>query len=83
MLIFYSVILHTIPADDPLVSLEAAARRLDSAKHHPNCVGVQFVQIGDDQGAKEALELLTRGSVRVRDLSKLCAIKKHANKHIY
>jgi len=52
------------PTDDPLASLEAAARRLDSAKHHPNCVGVQFVQIGNDQGAKDALDILTKGNVR-------------------
>ena len=58
-------------ADKPLDALEAAARKLDSAKHHPNCVGVQFVQIGSDHGAKDALELLTRGNVRVSNLSNI------------
>lgn len=56
---------------DPLVVLEEAARKFDSAKHHPNCVRVQFVQIGDDHGAKEALERLTKGNVRASSFSTL------------
>jgi hypothetical protein len=35
--------------------LTAAVKRMKEAKHHPNTVGIQFVQIGDDQKAKEAL----------------------------
>ena len=50
---------------DPLDVLETAARELYSKKHHPNCVGVQFVQIGNDARAKAALHKLTKGNVRV------------------
>ena len=31
---------------------------MGEAKHHPNTVGVQFVQIGDDQDAKKALQMI-------------------------
>jgi hypothetical protein len=36
--------------------LAAAVKRMKEAKHHPNMVGLQFVQIGDDRKAKNALQ---------------------------
>jgi hypothetical protein len=36
--------------------LAAAVKRMKEAKHHPNTVSVQFVQIGEDRKAKEALQ---------------------------
>ncbi|KAF9559785.1 hypothetical protein CPC08DRAFT_637306 [Agrocybe pediades] len=53
------------PTDDPGAVIQAAARRLDQGKHHPNCVGIQFVQIGNDYGADRALQALCKGPVRV------------------
>lgn len=41
--------------------LEAAVKKTKGAKHHPNSVGVQFVQIGDDEQATEALQKLCYG----------------------
>ncbi|KAF8797701.1 FabD/lysophospholipase-like protein [Phlegmacium glaucopus] len=38
--------------------LAAAVKRMKENKHHPNSVGVQFVQIGDDKNAKKALQKL-------------------------
>ncbi|KAF4613110.1 hypothetical protein D9613_011187 [Agrocybe pediades] len=52
------------PTDDPGAVIQAAARRLDQGKHHPNCVGIQFVQIGNDYGADRALQALCKGPVR-------------------
>jgi uncharacterized protein YegL len=52
-------------ADDPLQVLEEAAARLKKKKHHQNAVGVQFLQIGNEDGATDALNKLVRGNVRV------------------
>ena len=41
-------------------------KRVKEAKHHPNTVGVQFVQIGDDQEAKKALQKIVYGENGVR-----------------
>lgn len=46
------------PTDDPAVVIADAIRRLDGAKHHLNAIGIQFVQIGDEDGAAAALQLL-------------------------
>lgn len=53
------------PTDDPGAVIQDAARRLDEGKHHLNCVGIQFVQIGNDNGADRALQALCKGPVRV------------------
>jgi hypothetical protein len=42
-------------ADDPKEVIIAAARRLDHQQARHGCFGVQFVQIGDDPDATEAL----------------------------
>ena len=46
--------------------LAAAVKRMKEAKHHPNTVGVQFVQIGDDQKAKKALQKIVYSENGVR-----------------
>lgn len=46
--------------------LTAAVKRMRASKHHPNSVGVQIVQIGDDPDAPEALKQLMYGDVGVR-----------------
>jgi len=53
----------TLLADAPLPVLEAAAAQMRAAKHHPNHIGIQFVQIGNDAGAGAALIALTKGNV--------------------
>ncbi|QRV78950.1 von willebrand factor type A domain protein [Ceratobasidium sp. AG-Ba] len=52
------------PTDDPKPVLEKWAGHLDAKKHHPNIVGIQFVQIGDVASATAALIELTKGKVR-------------------
>lgn len=52
------------PTDAPLPILEKWAAHLDAKKHHPNIVGVQFVQIGNAPGCDVALLALTKGNVR-------------------
>jgi len=37
-----------------------------AAKHHPNTIGVQIVQIGNDAGAVDVLKDLMYGDVGVR-----------------
>ncbi|KAG8917436.1 hypothetical protein FRC02_003121 [Tulasnella sp. 418] len=58
------VITDGVPTDQPKPVLEKWAAYLDSKKHHPNIVGIQFVQIGNDNGAGAALKDLTQGKVR-------------------
>jgi hypothetical protein len=53
------------PADKPAAVIADAIQRLDSKKHHLNAVGIQFLQIGDEEGAAEALQLLKECPLRV------------------
>lgn len=54
----FSVLNISITADDPESVIITAAKRLD-ARHFPlSQVGIQFVQIGDDAAAVEALKEL-------------------------
>ena len=48
--------------DDPLTqeTLIDIATKLQLKKHHPNIIGVQFVQIGTVPGAREHLRALAR-----------------------
>jgi hypothetical protein len=62
------VITDGIPTDDPASIIQAAARKLDEGLHHPNAIGIQFVQIGNEEGADEALKALCDGPVRVSSL---------------
>ncbi|KAI0939133.1 hypothetical protein AcW1_004251 [Taiwanofungus camphoratus] len=50
-------------SDDPEGDLVDIAASLKAKKHHPNIVGVQFVQIGDDPDATRELRDLTRANV--------------------
>lgn len=45
-------------ADDPKEVIIGAARRLDQHQARHGCFGIQFVQIGDDPDAIEALREL-------------------------
>ena len=52
---------HPIAGDDPESVILTVARRLD-AQHFPlSQVGIQFVQIGNERGAAEALQELDDG----------------------
>ena len=55
----------TLLADDPAAVIEEAIQHLDLRKHHLNAVGVQFVQIGDEDGAEAALKRLKECPSRV------------------
>lgn len=44
------------PTDDPESVIVDAARRLDALNAPLSQVGIQFFQIGDEEGAREALE---------------------------
>jgi hypothetical protein len=52
--------------DDPASVIEKAVARLRKSKYHPNTMGIQFVQIGDEPDAKEALKRLVHGDNGVR-----------------
>ena len=56
------------PDREPAIEdvLAAAVKKMRGARHHPNTVGVQFVQIGDDQDAKKALQMIAHSENRVR-----------------
>ncbi|KIM75813.1 hypothetical protein PILCRDRAFT_665625 [Piloderma croceum F 1598] len=57
------VITDGIPTDKPKDVLVEEALRIRSRKHHPNCVGIQFVQIGSDDNAEAALKDLMFGNI--------------------
>ena len=59
------VLTDGVPTDDPASVIQAAARRLDEGLHHPNAVGIQFLQIGNEEGADQELMALCQGPVRV------------------
>jgi hypothetical protein len=45
--------------------LVEAAARIKSNRHHPNSMGVQFVQIGSDPAAAQSLPLLLQANTGV------------------
>jgi hypothetical protein len=53
-------------ADGPKQVLTNAVARMKAANHHPNSVGVQIVQIGNDSHAIGPLKDLMQGVVGVR-----------------
>jgi len=57
------VLTDGVPTDDPKKVLVEAVGRMKRANHHPNSVGVQIIQIGNDDGAIEALKDLMHGDV--------------------
>jgi hypothetical protein len=56
------------PGDDPRTKdeLEKAAKHIIDNNYHPNHMGIQFVQIGNDAGADLALKALTQANANVR-----------------
>lgn len=77
---------HTYPlyvGDAPLPVLEKWAAHLDANKHHPNAVGVQFVQIGNAPGCTAALVALTKGKVRVSSSEAIASQSGHALSFIH
>lgn len=58
------VLTDGVPTDDPAAVIQTAAQKLDEGLHHMNAVGIQFVQIGNDEGADQALMALCNGPVR-------------------
>ncbi|KAF8326170.1 hypothetical protein F5887DRAFT_1145044 [Amanita rubescens] len=60
------VLTDGVPTDDPASVIEQAVARLKSSRYHPNTMGIQFVQIGDEEDAKEVLTALVKGDNGVR-----------------
>lgn len=56
---------HSSLADDPAIVIADAIQRLDNKRHHLNAVGIQFLQIGNEDGAEAALQLLKDCPLRV------------------
>jgi hypothetical protein len=67
------------PADDPVIVIADTIERLDGQKHHLNAVGIQFVQIGDEDGAEAALQLLKNCPLRVSDYCPLFSFLHQEN----
>jgi hypothetical protein len=66
-----------VPSDDVESVLIAAARKLDTLDAAPHQVGVQFFQVGNEEGAAEALRELDDGLVDlvqggIRDMVDTC-----------
>jgi hypothetical protein len=66
-----------VPSDDVESVLLVAAKKLDQLEAAPHQIGVQFFQVGNEEGAKEALSELDdgiQGLVRggVRDMVDTC-----------
>ncbi|KAM6503826.1 hypothetical protein JOM56_000769 [Amanita muscaria] len=55
------VLTDGMPTDKPAEVVSEAVKRLRSSHYHPNTMGVQFVQIGDEDLAKDALTELVMG----------------------
>ncbi|KAF9006967.1 acyl transferase/acyl hydrolase/lysophospholipase [Cyathus striatus] len=55
------VLTDGVPSDKPQNVLADAVKHMRTRKHHPNCIGIQFVQIGNERGAAKALEKLIYG----------------------
>ncbi|KAG8823431.1 hypothetical protein FRC17_009338 [Serendipita sp. 399] len=67
----YLVITDGAPSDDPETVIVTAARRLDAGKFPITQVGIQFIQIGSDPSAAEALRELDddlAGRYGIRDI---------------
>lgn len=66
------VITDGIPSDDPESVIIRAARKLDALDAPPWQVGIQFFQVGEEQGAADALRELDDGLVErgggIRDM---------------
>jgi len=54
------VLTNSSPSDDAAKVLRIAARKLKQGLHHPNAVGIQLVQIGNDSIVEKALQRLSQ-----------------------
>lgn len=68
------VLTNSPPSDDPAKILRFATKKLGQGLHHPNSIAIQFVQIGNDQGAEKALKKLTDDPSFVREPNALWTI---------
>ncbi|KAG6806938.1 hypothetical protein H0H92_009516 [Tricholoma furcatifolium] len=57
------VLTDGVPTDKPQDVLVEAIARMRAAKHDPNAVGVQIIQIGNDREATPALKQLMSGDI--------------------
>lgn len=67
----YIIITDGSPTDDPESVIVAIAQRLDAGKFPLSQIGIQFIQVGDDEEAKEALQDLDdalTGQYKIRDM---------------
>lgn len=67
----FLIITDGAPTDDPESVIVTAAQRLDAGRFPINQVGIQFIQIGNDPSATEALRELDddlAGKYRIRDI---------------
>ena len=55
-----------LTADEPADVIAEAVKRLKDSHYHPNTMGIQFVQIGNETLAKQALKELAKGDNGVR-----------------
>ncbi|KAF8898116.1 hypothetical protein CPB84DRAFT_1815723 [Gymnopilus junonius] len=54
------VVLTNSPSSDNVAKvIRFASRKLNDGLHHPNAVSIQFVQVGNDDGAEKALKKLS------------------------
>ncbi|KAF8803265.1 hypothetical protein BYT27DRAFT_7260300 [Phlegmacium glaucopus] len=54
------VLTNSSPSDDAAKVIRIAARKLNQGLHHPNAVGIQFIQIGNDNLVEKALQKLSQ-----------------------
>lgn len=66
--LIFALPLSHLSDDEPHGVLLKACTRLKSSRHHPNCIGLQFVQIGSDPKAIPVLKKLTGADVGVSSL---------------
>ena len=54
------VLTNSSPSDNVAKAIRLAARKLNQGLHHPNAVGIQFVQVGNDSYVEKALKKLCK-----------------------
>lgn len=61
--------------DKPEDVIAVAENEIKAGKHHPNCIGIQFVQIGNDAGAHAALQALSYNAAKVVSIRSVRLVK--------
>ena len=54
------VLTNSAPSNNATKAIRIADQRLKRGLHHPNAVGIQFVQIGNDTVVEKALQRLSQ-----------------------